>query len=206
MALTVVNEMFSTVPSWRRLGPSPVLQPSRGGPNFSSSDGRCSRAPQRSRRIVRIDDAEPMRLVLFLPRRRSTMKSEPLAGGLFAATPAPADLILDFDNSRPDASSLSAYVTFAGGGAFDATAVMDGVTQQLQLGQSYSLSDLSGGVDVTQYDSGRAFVSLGAPLTGLSASNNYPPNFVAPQQNPNLLTRFDKYEINYVTKNDVTSC
>jgi hypothetical protein len=58
---------------------------------------------------------------------------------------------------------------------------------------------------VTQYDSGRAFVSLGAPLTGLSASNNYAPNFVAPQQNPNFLTRFDKYEINYVTKNGVTS-
>ena len=50
---------------------------------------------------------------------------------------------------------------------------------KLQLGQSYSLSDLSGGVDVTQYDSGRVFVSLGSPLTGLSAANDYAPNFIA---------------------------
>jgi hypothetical protein len=67
------------------------------------------------------------------------------------------------------------------------------------------LSDLSGGVDVKQYDSGRVFVSLGSPLTDLSATNDYAPNFVAPQDNPNFLTRFDKYEINYVTKNGVTS-
>jgi hypothetical protein len=68
-----------------------------------------------------------------------------VAGGLFAATPASADLILDFDNSRPDASSLPAYITFAGTGAFDATAVIDGSLQKLNLGQSYLMSDLSGG-------------------------------------------------------------
>jgi Beta-1,3-glucanase/PEP-CTERM motif len=124
-----------------------------------------------------------------------------VVSGLFASTPASADLILDFKDSQP----LAAYVTFAGGGAFDATATIDGVTQKLLLGKSYQLTDLSGGVDVTEYDSGRVFVSLGSPLTGLSPSNNYAPNFVAPQLNPNFLTRFDKYEINYVTKNAVTS-
>ena len=66
----------------------------------------------------------------------------------------------------------------------------------LQEGVSYSLSTLAAGVDVTQYTSGRVFVSLGSPLTGLSAGNDYAPNFVSPAS-PNFLTRMDKYEITY---------
>jgi len=37
----------------------------------------------------------------------------PIAG-LLIATPAAADLILNFDNGRPDASTLPAYITFTG--------------------------------------------------------------------------------------------
>ena len=63
-------------------------------------------------------------------------------GGLFAATPAAADLILDFNNGRPDASSLPAYITFTGApaGGFDAT--IAGTGTALQEGVSYSLSTL----------------------------------------------------------------
>jgi outer membrane autotransporter protein len=119
----------------------------------------------------------------------------PIAG-LLIATPAAADLILNFDNGRPDASTLPAYITFTGAapGGFDAT--IAGTRTVLQEGVSYSLSTLAAGVDVTQYTSGRVFVSLGSPLTGLSASNEYAPNFVSPAS-PNFLTRLDKYEITY---------
>jgi outer membrane autotransporter protein len=117
-------------------------------------------------------------------------------GGLLIATPAGADLILNFDNDRPDASTLPAYITFIGApaGGFDAT--IAGTGAPLQEGVSYSLSTLAAGVDVTKYTSGRVFVSLGSPLTGLSAGNSYAPNFVAPGQ-PNFTTRMDKYEITY---------
>ncbi len=117
-------------------------------------------------------------------------------GGLMAATPAGADLILDFDNARPDASTLPAFITFTGApaGGFDATIV--GTTIQLQEGVSYSLSTLSAGVDVTQYTSGRVFVSLGSPLVGLTAGADYAPDFASPTS-PNFLTRMDKYEITY---------
>jgi hypothetical protein len=125
---------------------------------------------------------------------------------LVAARPASADLTLDFANDRPDASTLPAYITFTGGGAFDATADINGVETTLQLGQSYRMSSLSNGVDVTEYSSGKVFVSLGVGLTGLTAGENYQPNFVAPQDNPNFLTRFDKYEISYAPgKNGVLS-
>ena len=101
-------------------------------------------------------------------------------GGLLIATPAAADLVLNFNNGRPDASTVPAYITFTGAapGGFDATNVLTGAP--LQEGVSYSLSTLAGGVDVTQYTSGRVFVSLGSELTGLSASNNYAPNFLSP--------------------------
>ena len=113
-----------------------------------------------------------------------------------AATPAAADLVLNFDNDRPDASTLPAYITFTGApaGGFDAT--IAGTGTKLQEGVSYSLSTLASGVDVTKYTSGRVFVSLGSPLTGLSAGNDYAPNFVSPTS-PNFLTRMDKYEITY---------
>ncbi len=117
-------------------------------------------------------------------------------GGLLIATPAAADLVLNFNNDRPDASTVPAYITFTGAapGGFDATNVLTGAP--LQEGVSYSLSTLAGGVDVTQYTSGRVFVSLGSRLTGLSASNDYAPNFLNPNL-PNFTTRMDKYEITY---------
>ncbi len=117
-------------------------------------------------------------------------------GGLLVATPATADLVLNFNNDRPDASTLPAYITFTGAapGGFDATNVLTGA--QLQEGVSYSLSTLAAGVDVTKYTSGRVFVSLGSPLTDLSATNAYTPNFLNPSL-PNFTTRMDKYEITY---------
>jgi hypothetical protein len=117
-------------------------------------------------------------------------------GGLLIAAPAAADLVLNFNNDRPDASTLPAYITFTGApaGGFDAT--IAGTNTALQEGISYSLSTLAAGVDVTQYTSGRVFVSLGSQLTGLSAANNYAPNFVSPTS-ANFLTRMDKYEITY---------
>lgn len=117
-------------------------------------------------------------------------------GALLVATPAWADLVLNFNNDRPDASSVPAYITFTGApaGGFDATNILTGAA--LQEGISYSLSTLAAGVDVTQYTSGRVFVSLGAGLTGLSAANNYAPNFLSPSL-PNFTTRMDKYEITY---------
>jgi hypothetical protein len=117
-------------------------------------------------------------------------------GGLLIAAPAAADLVLNFNNDRPDASTLPAYITFTGAapGGFDATNVLTGA--QLQEGVSYSLSTLADGVDVINYTSGLVFVSLGSPLIGLTASTNYAPNFVSPTS-ANFLTRMDKYEITY---------
>jgi autotransporter-associated beta strand protein len=128
--------------------------------------------------------------------RRMLAAALALVGCLLIATPAAADLILDFNNDRPDASSLPAYITFTGApaGGFDAT--IAGTATALQEGVSYSLSTLASGVDVTKYTSGRVFVSLGSPLTGLSAGNNYAPNFLDPT-GPNFTTRMDKYEITY---------
>src|ERR1700761_398932 len=117
-------------------------------------------------------------------------------GALLVGTPAAADLVLNFNNDRPDASTLPAFITFTGApaGGFDAT--IAGTNTQLQEGVSYSLSALAAGVDVTKYTSGRVFVSLGSPLTGLTAGSNYAPDFVS-TTSPNFLTRMDKYEITY---------
>ncbi|MBV8797679.1 MAG: hypothetical protein JO136_22310, partial [Hyphomicrobiales bacterium] len=117
-------------------------------------------------------------------------------GALLVGTPATADLVLNFDNDRPDASTLPAYITFTGApaGGFDAT--IAGTSTVLQEGVSYSLSALAAGVDVTKYTSGRVVVSLGSPLTGLTAGSNYAPDFVS-TTSPNFLTRMDKYEITY---------
>ena len=117
-------------------------------------------------------------------------------GALLVSTPAAADLILNFDNDRPDASTLPAYITFVGAnpGQFDATIV--GTNTQLKQGVSYELSSLAAGVDVTEYESGRVFVSLGSKLKGLTPANNYAPDFASPTS-LNFSTRMDKYEITY---------
>ena len=56
-------------------------------------------------------------------------------------------------------------------------------------------------MDVTNLQSARVFVSLGSPLTDLSAAKGYAPDVNAPTiggvANPNFLTRLDKYEITY---------
>ena len=140
-----------------------------------------------------------MKTVHFL--RRLACALVPL-GGLMAATPAAADLVLDFDNDRPDASTLPAYITFTGAlpSQFAATIVGTNRTPVVE-GQSYTLSQLAAGVDVTDLRSARVFVSLGSPLHDLSPANEWAPNVNAPTiggvANPNFLTRLDKYEITY---------
>ena len=139
-----------------------------------------------------------MKSVHFL--RRLACALVPL-GGLMAATPAAADLVLDFDNDRPDASTLPAYITFTGALPSQFAATIVGTNTPVVEGQSYTLSQLAAGVDVTNLQSARVFVSLGSPLTDLSAAKGYAPDVNAPTiggvANPNFLTRLDKYEITY---------
>ncbi|HEY6517823.1 MAG TPA: autotransporter domain-containing protein [Roseiarcus sp.] len=148
--------------------------------------------------VVETSESSGMKTVYF--RRMLAGVLIPLSG-MLVVTPAVADLVLNFDNDRPDASTVPAYITFTGAlpGQFAATIV--GTRTQVLEGVSYSLQSLSSGVDVTEYESGRVFVSLGSPLTSLSAGNQYSPNFTAPTianvANPNFLTRLDKYEITY---------
>ena len=177
--------------------------------NAERADSDRSRSPRvalRSRglirlmtRLAKLMGTDNMRMHDFRRGSRTASNLGILAATitLVAARSASADLMLDFANDRPDASTVPAYITFTGGGAFDATADINGVETTLQLGQSYLMSSLSNGVDVTEYKSGKVFVSLGVGLTDLTAAADYQPNFVAPGT-PNFLTRFDKYEISYV--------
>ena len=89
------------------------------------------------------------------------------------------------------------YITFTGApaGGFDATIAGTG-DRDSRRGSATAFRRSPSGVDVTKYASGRVFVSLGARLTGLSAGNNYAPNFLDPT-GPNFTTRMDKYEITY---------
>jgi glycosyl hydrolase family 64 (putative beta-1,3-glucanase)/PEP-CTERM motif-containing protein len=113
------------------------------------------------------------------------------AGGALAATPAAADLMLDFNSGPYDATNT--YITFTGGSL---SASFAGTQTAVQEGVSYSVSQLAAGVDVTEYDSGRVFVSLGAPLTSVTPGSGGAPNFLNPDLN-DFYTRMDKYEITY---------
>ena len=113
-------------------------------------------------------------------------------GGVLIGTPASADLILNFADLRPDELTLQPYITFAGGGILNAKSNGTALVE----GQSYSLSQLAGGVDVTEFTKGRVFVSLGTGLTSATAANGYAPNYLNPNL-PDFTTRMDKYEIYY---------
>jgi hypothetical protein len=112
---------------------------------------------------------------------------------LGSGTPTPTMKVL-FVNSRSDAAQYTAYATFGGGGTLTATKVSDGST--IAKGTSYSFSELSQGVYISEYDSGRIFISIGSTLTTPNSGNGFAANY----NNPNLAdfaTRWDKVELTY---------
>jgi hypothetical protein len=111
-------------------------------------------------------------------------------------------MIIKFQNLRPDAATVPAYICFGGGKPgtpFDVTNLADNTPIVRGCSQDqpgYKISDLSKGVRITHYDSGRIFISIGSGLTA-GPGNDYTPNFA----NPNLAdftTRWDKIEITFV--------
>ena len=119
-----------------------------------------------------------------------------LAGALASSLPivAQGGMVVKFSNLRDDASAFPAYVTFGGGGTLCATNLAD--NQPINKGAYYPISILSAGVQITKFDSGRIFISLGSPLTSANPGNGYAPNF----NNPNLAdfsTRWDKIEMTF---------
>ncbi len=103
-----------------------------------------------------------------------------------------AGVTLNFQNLRPDAATVPAYISFGGGGTLAGTNLADGTP--LTKGTAYPLSSLASGVNITTYLDGRIYLSLRDPLTTPDSSNGYAPNF----NNPNLgdyATRWDKIEL-----------
>ena len=99
--------------------------------------------------------------------------------------------MLDFNAGPYDPTTT--YITFTGGAL---SATFGGAQTAVQEGVSYSVSQLAAGVDVTEYDSGRVFVSLGAPLASVTPGSGASPNYLDPTLK-DFYTRMDKYEISY---------
>lgn len=115
-----------------------------------------------------------------------------------ASVPA-TGVTLNFQSQRTDGATV--YIAFGGSGSLAATII--GTGQKIVKGQAYTLADLASGVNVTQYDSGRIFVSLGSALTTPTSTNGYAANF----DNPNIAdfeTRWDKFEITVAPPNGNT--
>ena len=119
-------------------------------------------------------------------------------------------VILKFQNLRPDANSVPAYVTFGAAGTLVATNLANNtpiVKQTCQTNgqcqtKSYKISDLTAGVLITQFNSGRIYISLGNGLTSSSQANGYSPNFNNPSLCNNsptcdFTTRWDKIELDF---------
>lgn len=120
-----------------------------------------------------------------------------VGAALLSATVAPAfaDLTVNFANENANYNNSDVYVTF-GGSNDDFAGTINGSGTVLARGTSYSLDQLSSGVTISDFPSGRIFVSLGAPLTSATSTNGYAPNF----SNPSVAdygTRWDKVEITY---------
>jgi uncharacterized protein (TIGR03437 family) len=112
-----------------------------------------------------------------------------------AGSPISAAVIIKFKNLRPDATTVPAYVSFGGAGTLTGTNLAD--QTPLSKDKSYKLSDLSAGVSISEFHSGRIYVALGVPLTTANAGNGYSTNFANPTLN-DYSTRWDKIEISYV--------
>jgi hypothetical protein len=100
-------------------------------------------------------------------------------------------LNLTFKVENPNYNTSNVYVTFIDGGL---QATYDG-GQAVQLNHSYSLDELKGPINLTNYNAGRVFISLGAGVAG-----DKPPEMVNPSI-PSYNVRHDKFEITYNTTN-----
>ncbi len=90
---------------------------------------------------------------------RSTVGSGPSTGTV-TIQGTPAGVTLKFQNQRPDAATVPAIITFGGGGDLIGTQ-NDANHTPLVKGTSYPLNSLASGVNITTYDDGRIFLSLG---------------------------------------------
>ena len=136
-----------------------------------------------------------------------------VVGGLFTATPASADLLMNFQDERDDAVAF--YIAFGvnttAGDVFTATGTVGGVAGvTLNPNQSYLYSEnpsnclgadtLCGAVDITKASpNARVLVSLG---NGLSIASDGSANFANPDpgnaaQLLDFQTRWDKFEFAY---------
>ncbi|MGC2784950.1 MAG: beta-1,3-glucanase family protein [Roseiarcus sp.] len=136
-----------------------------------------------------------------------------IVGGLFTATPASADLLMNFQDERDDAAAF--YIAFGvnttAGDVFTATGTVGGVAGvTLNPNQSYLYSEnpsnclgadtLCGAVDITKASpNARVLVSLG---NGLTIANDGSANFANPDpgnaaQLLDFQTRWDKFEFAY---------
>jgi hypothetical protein len=116
-------------------------------------------------------------------------------GGLLIVTPAAADLVLNFNNDRPDASSLPAYITFTGApvGDFDATIAGKHSTPGGRQLQSFDSRRWRGCHKIHIWP-GFRFPRL--PLDRPHRRHQLRAQF-RQSDFGNFLTRMDKYEITY---------
>jgi hypothetical protein len=137
-----------------------------------------------------------------------------IAGGLFAATPASADLLMNFQEDPDDATPVPFYIAFGvnttAGDTFTATGTVNGVAgTEINPNQSYlyesgpncsGADTLCGAVDITKATpNARVLVSLG---NGLTIANDGSANFANPDpgnaaQLLDFQTRWDKFEFDY---------
>lgn len=86
------------------------------------------------------------------------------------------------------------YVTF-GGGSTGLVGTINGGGGALKVGKSYRMTQLSQGVTLSYFYSGRIYISYGAGLTA-DASNCWDPNF-ANAGDTDFSTRWDKVELDW---------
>jgi len=114
---------------------------------------------------------------------------------LHVARPALAQMTLQITNHNSAYNASNVYFRF--GGADSISGTIDG--QPIQLGTSYSISQIGSGIQITRFTGGaKIFIALGASFSSGDAGNNYNPNF-ANASLGDYYTRWDKVELSYVT-------
>ena len=114
---------------------------------------------------------------------------------LHVARPALAQMTLQITNHNSAYNDSNVYFRF--GGADSISGTIDG--QPIQLGTSYSISEIGSGIQITRFTGGaKIFIALGASFSSGDAGNNYNPNF-ANASLGDFYTRWDKVELSYVT-------
>lgn len=114
--------------------------------------------------------------------------------GVAGAQPGDAPLVLQFANLRADAANVPIYITFGGAGELDAANRKTNAS--ILRGTAYTPDQLSSGISVRKADRIRIYVSMGVPLSSLSAANQYTPNYSDPARS-DFGTRWDQIELNY---------